>query len=168
MWLSFSESNKWLLYQTLTNQSIFRIMKYHNIAFVALFSLCMVSCGGDKSKTTHVEDTESMEMDDEDENIEDETEYLEAAMTALESGETELAITEIMNAITSIKSDLDKMDNPSMANAAISELTKIVTSMKSGTVTTVDELQKAIMSIELFSEDDMDIDEELIEEEIEE
>ena len=66
-------------------------MKYLNIAFVALFALCMISCGGEKSKNTSEENIESMEVEDTDEIVveeADETEYLEAAMNALENGDT--------------------------------------------------------------------------------
>lgn len=142
-------------------------MKYLNIAFVALFTLCMISCGGEKSKTTPEENIESMELEDTDEIVVeeiDETQYLEAAMNALENGDTELATTEIMNAVKSIKSYMGEIDDPSMAMTAIKELTKVVTALKSGVTMTTDDLKKTIMSLELFSEE-LDIDEEMIDQE---
>ena len=141
-------------------------MKYLNIAFLALFTLCMISCGGDKSKATNAEDIEPMEID-EDEIIEtetDETDYLEAAMTAFETGDVNLAAYEIMNAVRSIERTMGEVDDPSMAQIAITELTKIATSIKSGTIMTADEFQKTILSLELFSDDELEIYEKSIEE----
>lgn len=136
-------------------------MKYLNIAFVTLFTLCMISCGGDKSKAIYAEDIETMEID-EDEIIEtetDETDYLEAAMTALETGDVNLVAYEIMNAVKSIERTMGEVDDPSVAKIAITELTKIATSIKSGTIMTADEFQKIILSLELFSDDELEIEE---------
>lgn len=136
-------------------------MKYLNIAFLTLFTLCMISCGGDKSKATHAVDIEPMEID-QDEIIEtetDETDYLEAAMIALETGDVNLSAFEIMNAVRSIERSMGEEDDPSMAKIAITELTKIATSIKSGTIMTADEFQKIILSLELFSDDELEIEE---------
>ena len=144
-------------------------MKYLNIAFLVLFTFSIISCGGDKSKATAEEKIESMEIDDdEDEIIEtesDETDYLEAAMTALETGDLNLAATEVLNAIKSIEGFMGELDDPSMATKAITELTTIVTALKSGTAMTADDLQKKIMSLELFSDDELEIDENEIDQE---
>ena len=146
-------------------------MKYLNIAFLAVFAISMISCGGEKAKNTAIEDAEKVQVKVADEILEietDETEYLEAAMTSLENGDTASAASEIMNAIESIKSYMEEMDDTSVATTAITELTRIVTILKSGTVITADELQKSIQSLELFSDDELEIDEEEIEEEFDE
>lgn len=138
-------------------------MKYLNIAFVTLFTLCMISCGGDKSKAINVADIEPMEMDEEEDKIieteTDETDYLEAAMIALETGDVNLAAFEIMNAARSIERSMGEEDDPSMAKIAITELTKIATSIKSGTILTAEDFQKIILSLELFSGDELEIEE---------
>ncbi|MFT4535505.1 MAG: methionyl-tRNA synthetase [Saprospiraceae bacterium] len=141
-------------------------MKYLNIAFVALFAFCMISCGGEKTKTTHITDSESMEIDDEDELLEDdidETDFIEAAMAALDAGDTKLAVEEIMNAVTTINSYIGEMDDPSEAKDAVTQLTKLVTSIKNGTAMSSEDLEKAVLSIRLFSDDELELEEEIIE-----
>lgn len=144
-------------------------MNYLNIAFLAIFSICMISCGGEKSKITFIEETNPTEVTDEDEIIveyEDETEHIEAAITALENGDKGLASTELMKAVNAIKSYIDELDEPSIATTAITELTKIANSIKGGASMTADQLQKSIMSLELFSEDELEIDVDDMDEEI--
>ena len=141
-------------------------MKYLNIAFVLLFSLCMISCGGKKNnKSSHIEDVESLEIDEDeiDEDDNDETDYIEAAITALEAGDTKSAVAEILNAVTTIKSYIGEMEDPSTAKAAITELTKIAKTIQGGAAMTADELRKAVLSLALFADDELDIDEEEIE-----
>ena len=140
-------------------------MKYLNIAFVLLFSLCMISCGGKKNnKSSHIEDVESLEIDEDeiDEDDNDETDFIEAAITALEAGDTKTAVAEILNAVTTIKSYIGETEDPSEENAAIAELTKIAKSIQGGTAMTADEFQKAVLSLALFADDELDIDDEEI------
>lgn len=144
-------------------------MKYLNLAFVALFSVCIISCG-EKSKTVQVEEIEAVEIDDEDELIDiesDESDYINSAIESLESGDTDKAVSELLNAITIIKDYTNEMDDPSEAKTAVVTLSNIVTDIKNGKVMSANDLQKTIFSMGFFADDDME-DEDLDEESIDE
>lgn len=142
-------------------------MKYLNLTFIAVCVLIMVSCGGEAKKTTHIEEAESMEVDDnemEDVQEEDESDFLEAAMNALDAGDNTKAVDRIMKAVDHIKSYVGEMDDPVHANNAIEALLDIVTKIKTGTKLTSDNLEEALLKLDFFSDDDLDIDDDEIDE----
>lgn len=140
-------------------------MKYLNLAYFAVLIACMVSCNNNSNQKSHVEETDSMEIEEEIITDElDESEYLDAAMNALEAGNNNLAIDNVMKAIENIKGYIDEMDDPKDANYAIATLTDIASKLKTGSAMTKEDFQAAIMKLEYFSDEDMEIEEVEIEE----
>lgn len=148
-------------------------MKYLNLAVITAFMLIMVSCGGNAKKSSHIEESESVEegngeknnIDDEDDILEeDENAYLTTAMEALDAGNTTLAVENIMKAVTDIKGYIGEMDDPAQANTAITTLLDIATKIKSGVKMSSEDLEKALSELAFFSEDDLEINDSEIEE----
>ncbi len=146
-------------------------MKYLNLAVIAVLILAMISCGEKAKTSSHVEEVESMEIDEtndtNDNDIdyvidEDETEYLEAAMKALDAGDNEKAVVKILQAAEEIKGDLDEMDDPIHAKNAIESLLEFAAKIKSGTKMSGEELEKTMLKLEFFSDDDLEFDDEEI------
>lgn len=144
------------------------IMKYITLTFLLLLIFSLVSCGGDKTKNTAtaielkdevdaVELLEDEDFDDIDESI-DETDHLESAMTSLENGDTQSAAESIMNAVESMKEYMGEVDDTTMVTNAIDSLTKVATELKSGKIISSEDLQKVILSLALFSEDELEED----------
>lgn len=121
---------------------------------------CLVACNGNTKQKTHIEASESMEVEDEPIAESDEFEYLESAMNALEEGDMKLAAQNIMDAVDQIKGYIGEMDDPSEANAAITALIEIATKLKSGEKMTGDQLEEALLKFDFFSDDDLDFDDE--------
>ena len=141
-------------------------MKFLNLAFIAVFMFTMISCGGGAKKTTHIEEAESVEMDDnddEDDLEEDESDYLQAAMDALNAGDSSKAVEKIIQAAEHIKGYVGEMDDPVNANNAIATLLEIATKIKTGTKMNAAELEEAVLKLDFFSEDDLELDDEEIE-----
>lgn len=137
-------------------------MKYLNLVFAAVFVMCMVSCKSDNKIKTHIESAESMEVEDEIVN-DDEFEFLESAVDALKEGNSSLAAENIMKSVEQIKGYVGEMDDPELATNAISKLTELATKIKNGSNMSAEDLEEAILKLELFSEDDLDIDDDEVE-----
>lgn len=135
-------------------------MKYLNLVFAACIMFGLVACNGDAKKTTHIEASESMEVDDEPITESDEMEYLESAMNALDEGNNNLAAEKIMMAADQIKGDISEMDDPADAKTAITALIDLATKIKGGDKITADELEEALLKLAFFTEDDLNFDDE--------
>lgn len=135
-------------------------MKYQNLVFVASIMIGMVACNGNAKKTTHIEASESMEVEDELITESNEVEYLESAMNALEEGNSKRAVQKIMDAVNQINGYVGEMDDPSDAKIAISVLIDLAEKIKSGVKMTADDLEEALLKLDFFSEDDIDFDDE--------
>lgn len=139
-------------------------MKYLKLVLFAIFIFGTVSCGESPKKKTHIETSESMEIDETNIMEEDEVDYLESALNALDVGDNAKAIEKIMKAVDHIKSYLRELDDPVHANNAIETLLEITMKIKNGTKMSADDLEEALMKLEYFSDDDLDFDDEEIEE----
>jgi hypothetical protein len=120
----------------------------------------IISCKGETKKTSHIEEAESIEADDYEILEEDELDFIDAAMDALDSGNSSKAAEKLMSAADQIKTYIGEMDDPKEANIAVARLIELAIKIKSGAKMTSDELQKTLLDLEFFSEDDLEIEDE--------
>ena len=139
-------------------------MKLLSSIFVFGLVIMLFSCNSeskDNAKTKEMESFETMDAIDE----ADEFEYLESAMDALNEEDYKLATEKVLKAAVLIKGYIGEMDDPVYAENAVKALNGIADKLKNGKKMTADQLQESLLKLEYFSDDDLEIDEESVEEE---
>lgn len=135
-------------------------MKYLNLVVILL----LISCGEKSRKSAPTEESESMEVkvpieiNDDDIIDEEEIDHLEAAMDALDNGNSDMAVEKIMLAVANIRSYVSEMDDPVHADNAIETLLELATKIKNGRKMSGDDLEEALLKLEMFSIDELDVD----------